>query len=150
MEILTKEYIFTDTNWEMNNYEDFLKSISLCEEQETLSKYTIQDLKANNIITYKLVSENIGFALKPDSLGFDMILLHNSSKIKGIIDNVIKYAISKGGNHCDYYETDKLKHIYSKYGFVEYQRDKFNRMYADENFNYKKYGTPDIVYVKLP
>lgn len=42
---------------------------------------------------------------------------------------------------------DYLADLYSGYGFTEYKRDKFNREYASKDWNYSKYGTPDIVYM---
>ena len=136
---------------EINNYESFLRSAYSHKEKYMLTEYTVDDLKNMNVTTFKLRNYNLGFALKPDDMGFDIILMHNASKLEGLgyMKYVIELAKSYGGNHVDYYETDKLKHMWTSAGFKEYERYKFDPQYTHDNFNCEKYGTPDVVYAKL-
>lgn len=136
---------------EINNYEEFLRSAYSHKEKFMLSEYTVDDLKNMNVTTFKYRNYNLGFALKPDELGYDIILFHNASKLEGMgyMKYVVEYAKELGGNHVDYYETDKLKHIWTSAGFKEYDRYKFDRQYAQSDFDYEKYNEPDVVYAKL-
>lgn len=152
-EKLKRALIVNDKAWIVNDYEDFVRSAYSCGEAYLLTKYTAEELRESGATTYKMKNADIGFALKPvDDGGIDIILFHNSSKAflgTHLMKYVMEYAILKGGNRFDYYETPKLKHMYEKLeGFVEYERYKFDRMYASDDFDYEKYGEPDVVFVK--
>lgn len=152
-EKLKRALIVNDKAWVVNNYEDFVRSAYSCGETYLLTKYTVDDLREFGVTTYKMKNADIGFALKPTGGDcVDIILFHNSSKKYSgshIMKYVMEYAISKGGNMFDYYETPKLKHMYERLeGFVEYERYKFDRAYASDDFDYEKYGEPDVVFVK--
>lgn len=143
--------IFDINSWEVNNYAEFLKSAYSVDEKFLLTIYTEEELKKFNVKTFKLKGHNLGFALKPDDIGLDIILFHNSDKSlsnSGVLRKVFQFAIFLGGNHFDYYETKKLKQFYKGIG-TEYERYKFDYQYTHDNFNVEKYGTPDVVLVKI-
>ena len=152
-EKLKRALIVNDNAWIVNDYEDFVRSAYSCGETYLLTKYTAEELRESGTTTYKMKKADIGFALKTvHNGGIDIILFHNSSKTllgAHLMKYVMEYAILKGGNRFDYYETPKLKHMYERLeGFVEYERYKFDRMYASDDFDYEKYGEPDVVFVK--
>ena len=152
-EKLKRALIVNDNAWIVNDYEDFVRSAYSCGETYLLTMYTAEDLRESGTTTYKMKNADTSFALKPVHDGeIDIILFHNSSKTflgTHLMKYVMEYAILKGGNRFDYYETPKLKHMYERLeGFVEYERYKFDRMYASDDFDYEKYGEPDVVFVK--
>ena len=60
-------------------------------------------------------------------------------------------AIANGGNHLDCYviqpdvSASNLGHIYSALGFEPVAYLRFNREYADPNWDYASFGEPDVV-----
>ena len=60
----------------------------------------------------------------------------------------MKSAIRNGGRHLDHFDGF-LTDFYSKLGFKEYKRDKYDPKY-DENGEFKsKYGEQDVIYRTL-
>ena len=131
----------------INDYEEFLKSLYSGKRSGYLSKYTIEELKEKNITTYQVRGENIGFALKPDKNDLDIISVHNNSPYKGIGDELMKSIISLGGNKLDHFDG-YLSDYYSKHGFKEYDRFKWDDQYKPIDWD-KNDGKPDVILRKL-
>lgn len=144
-----KEMILSNQYWIRNQYEQFLKSLNRSTRKPFLSKYTAEELKNHNVQTYQLNGYHIGYALKPDEDGVDIISVHNNEpNIKGVGDALIESAKANGGTKLDHYDGF-LSDLYSKHGFEEYDRYKWDDQYADPNWDYERYGRPDVILRKL-
>ena len=100
--------------------------------------------------TFKLQGYNIDYALHPmeDGNG-DIISVHNNEPtIHNIGATLIDNAKVNGDNQLDHFDGF-LSDLYSNAGFEEYDRWKFNRQYAPENWNYERDGEPDVVLRRL-
>lgn len=144
-----KEMILSNEYWIRNQYEQFLESLNSSTRKPFLSKYTAEELKNHNVQTYQLNGYHIGYALKPDEDGVDIISIHNNEpNIKGVGDALIESAKANGGTKLDHYDGF-LSDLYSKHGFEEYDRYKWDDQYADPNWDYERYGRPDVILRKL-
>lgn len=144
-----KEMILSNQYWIRNQYEQFLESLNRSTRKSFLSKYTAEELKNHNVQTYQLNGYHIGYALKPDEDGVDIISVHNNEpNIKGVGDALIESAKVNGGTKLDHYDGF-LSDLYSKHGFEEYDRYKWDDQYADPNWDYERYGRPDVILRKL-
>ena len=144
-----KEMILSNHYWIRNQYEQFLESLNRSTRTPFLSKYTAEELKNHNVQTYQLNGYHIGYALKPDEDGVDIISVHNNEpNIKGVGDALIESAKANGGTKLDHYDGF-LSDLYSKHGFEEYDRYKWDDQYADPNWDYERYGRPDVILRKL-
>lgn len=144
-----KEMILSNHYWIRNQYEQFLESLNRSTRKPFLSKYTAEELKNHNVQTYQLNGYHIGYALKPDEDGVDIISVHNNEpNIKGVGDALIESAKANGGTKLDHYDGF-LSDLYSKHGFEEYDRYKWDDQYADPNWDYERYGRPDVILRKL-
>lgn len=144
-----REMILSNQYWIRNEYEQFLDSLNQSTRKPFLSKYTAEELKNHNVQTYQLNGYHIGYALKPDEDGVDIISVHNNEpNIKGVGDALIESAKSNGGTKLDHYDGF-LSDLYSKHGFEEYDRYKWDDQYADPNWDYERYGRPDVVLRRL-
>lgn len=144
-----KEMILSNEYWIRNQYEQFLESLNRSTRKSFLSKYTAKELKNHNVQTYQLNGYHIGYALKPDEDGVDIISVHNNEpNIKGVGDALIESAKANGGTKLDHYDGF-LSDLYSKHGFEEYDRYKWDDQYADPNWDYERYGRPDVILRKL-
>lgn len=128
--------------------QEFKNSLIKSKHIEMLSNYSIKDLSKMKL--FKLENYNIGYALKKQINGTDIVAVHNNEpEVKNISDYLIKSAISNGGNMLDHFDIDILNNLYSSNGFVEYNREPYNAMY-DENGSFAtKYGKLDIIYRRL-
>lgn len=144
-----KEMILSNEYWIRNQYEQFLESLNSSTRKPFLSKYTAEELKNHNVQTYQLNGYHIGYALKPDEDGVDIISVHNNEpNIKGVGDALLESAKANGGTKLDHYDGF-LSDLYSKHGFEEYDRYKWDDQYADPNWDYERYGRPDVILRKL-
>jgi hypothetical protein len=132
-----------------NNYKAFLEELKRNKRAEFLTPYTVQDFINAKVQTFQVPGYEIGFALKPMANG-DMYIIsvHNNTNIGGVGEALIDSAIRLGGTTLDHFDG-YLSDFYQKKGFEEKERMKWNDAYAPKNWNYKKYGTPDIVLRRL-
>ena len=139
-----------DDNWEKNNYKDFIMCRDKSDFKAFFTPYTVKELREHGVETFKLKGYEIGFALVPLSDGGKDIVsvFNNEVEIKYIIDDLLEYAISKGGTNLDHYDT-KLSDMYARNGFVEYDRYKWNDKYMNPGWDKEKWGELDVVFRKL-
>lgn len=145
-----KQMILSNQYWIRNDYAGFIDSLSKSSRMPFLSKYTPEELQEAGVQTYQLKGYNIGYALKPDTDGYtDIISVHNNEpNIAHIGDALIESAKANGGSKLDHYDGF-LSQLYSKHGFNEYDRLKWDDQYADPNWDYNTYGRPDVVMRRL-
>lgn len=131
-------------DFEINNYQKFSNDLKNSKRKEFLSQYTPEELKELEITTYTLKDYPIGFALKDGYLSG----VHNNSNIKGLGNVLVEKAKELGATKLDHFEG-YLSKFYKDLGYEETKRDKWNDLYAPKDWNYEKYGKPDIVYREL-
>lgn len=131
-------------NFGINNYQQFSNNLKNSKRKEFLSQYTPEQLKELEITTYTLKDYPIGFALKDGYLSG----VHNNSNIKGVGTALVEKAKEMGATKLDHFEG-YLSKFYDNLGYKETKRDKWNDMYAPKDWNYDKYGKPDVVYREL-
>jgi hypothetical protein len=64
---------------------------------------------------------------------------------KNIGEILIQNAISNGACKLDHFDG-YLTNLYSKMGFVEVNREKYNPIYDPNGLFKKKYGESDVIY----
>lgn len=133
-----------------NDYETFIESIRQNKRTSFLSQYTIEDFKNRNVETYQLQGYPIGYALIPSADGKDkdIVSVHNNSNVRNIGNELIQSAIANGGTTLDHFDGF-LSNLYQDNGFEEYQRFSWDDNYAPTNWDYEKYGRPDVIYRRL-
>lgn len=128
---------------------EFKDSISKSKHKEMLSDYSLAELSQMKL--YKVPGYNIGYVLKP--LGnneYDIVSVHNNEPdVKGIGEDLMLHAIKMGGTQLDHFDSDKLRDLYTKMGFEEYQRYEYDPQYDPDGSFANKYGKLDVVYRKL-
>ena len=131
----------------IDNPKLFLDSIKKSSRGEMLTEYSLEDLE--DMLTFKLDGYDIGYALKKgyDDEYNEIVSVFNNSGIKGVGDELIQSAIKNGGRYLDHYDGF-LSSFYSKHGFEEYKRDKFDPQYDPTGEFRDKYGESDIIYRK--
>lgn len=71
--------------------------------------------------------------------------MFNNSPIRGIGDAMVQSAVRMGGKYLDHFDGF-LTDLYSRNGFVEYNRVPYDPQY-DPNGEFKnKYGPVDVIY----
>lgn len=133
----------------VNDYASFINDIKGNKRSPFLSQYSVEDFKNNNVKTFQVKDYPIGYALKPDTDGeVDIISVHNNTEIKGVGNELIKSAIKNGGTKLDHFDGF-LSDFYQGLGFNEYDRYAWDDKYAPKDWDYEKYGKPDVVFRKL-
>lgn len=145
-----RKMIESEQCWVVNDYAAFCEDIRHSKHPGFLTKYTPEDLKKMNATTYQLRGFEIGYALIPMQDGnVDIVSVHNNEpNIKGVVNSLMTSAKNNGGTQLDHFEGC-LSDFYERNGFVEHNRDKWDDQYAPEDWNYEKYGRPDVVYRRL-
>jgi len=135
--------------FEKQNAIAFFNSMNKSKHKKMLTPYSPDEL--SNMKLFKLKGYDIGYALKKwnDGSYSEIVAVYNNEKnIKGIGEELMKSAIRNGGRHLDHFDGF-LTDFYSKLGFKEYKRDKYDPKY-DENGEFKsKYGEQDVIYRTL-
>jgi len=109
-------------------------------------QYPEEDYKDMQLFTGE--DGKVGFAVKEDG-DIVSVFKHADSETKGALDKVIPLAIEMGGTKLDAFEGF-LTESYARFGFEEVRREPWNDENAPPNWDYEKFGTPDVVYMELP
>lgn len=126
---------------------EFYKSFKKAKHSEMLTEYSLADF--SKMKTFKLKNYNIGFALKKfQNKGYsEIVAVHNAEpNIGGIGQALMKAIVKEGGLYLDHYDGF-LSDLYTKAGFVEYHRLKFDIQYSTKSF-VDKYGEKDVIFRK--
>lgn len=122
--------------------EKFRESVKPFVETHGLSDYTKEDYTQMKVA---LTSDGkTGYAIKPNG---ELISVHNKGE-KGAGKGAVIDAIENGATKLDAYDG-KLVKYYKQFGFEEVRREKWNDQYAPKEWDYEKYGKPDVVYMEL-
>ena len=118
-----------------NDVDSFFESFNKSKRVEFLYPHTKEELKEFKL--FKLSGYNIGFAIKKNG---EITLVHNSEKIKGIGDILIKKCIELGGTKIDHFDGF-LTGFYRRNGLVFYGHEQFDEMLKPKTW---VYGEVDI------
>ena len=129
-----------------NDFKNFIIARDRTNREGFITPYTEMEMIREGFETYQVRSFDIGFALhKLDDGNVDITSVFNNEKeVRNIGDYLLKAALKHGGTQLDHFEG-KLSDIYGRNGFKEYERYKWDDNYAPKNWNYEKYGRPDVV-----
>ena len=89
--------------------------------------------------------DRVGYILSKDG---DLQGVINPSGIRGAGKGAIQDAIDRGAVSLDAFDGF-LPDYYRQFGFQETGRVPFDPQYAPPNWDYQKYGTPDVVFMRL-
>lgn len=134
-----------DTTGDLNiDYPIFMESLLANKvNPASLTVYSLQEYKDKGARLFKLKGINAGFAIAADG---DIISVHNSdTKVKGVGPLLMKLAKKEGGIKLDHFDLEPLNKLYGSAGFKEYDRYTWNDDYAPNEWDYKKYGRPDLI-----
>lgn len=96
--------------------------------------------------TYYLYDDGCaGFAITQDD---ELVGLFNGTEKGGVGRRLINIAISKGANNLFCFDT-KLTQFYEERGFVETDRAEWDEDMAPTNWDYDRFGRPDVVWMEL-
>lgn len=138
-----------DTTGDLNvDYPIFMSSLTNNRvNPASLTVYSLQEYKDKRAKLFKLKGVDAGFAIAADG---DIISVHNSdSKVKSIGKLLISLAKQEGGTKLDHFDLEPLNRLYGGAGFKEYDRYSWDDQFAPTNWNYEKFGTPDLVLRRL-
>lgn len=129
-----------------NDFKNFIIARDRTNREGFITPYTEMEMIREGFETYQVRGFDIGFALhKLDDGNVDITSVFNNEKeVRNIGDYLLKAALKHGGTQLDHFEG-KLSDIYGRNGFKEYERYKWDDNYAPQNWNYEKYGRPDVV-----
>lgn len=136
--------LIQNNQFEVNNYERFLNSLFKGKNKAFLSNYSAEDLQ-KEFKTFQLKGYDIGYAIKNDG---DITSVFNNSNVRNIGKELIQSAISNGGKKLDHFDGF-LSQLYEPLGFKEKQRLQWDDQYAPKDWDYDKFGRPDVVYREL-
>ena len=129
-----------------NDFKNFIIVRDRTNREGFITPYTEMEMIREGFETYQVRGFDIGFALhKLDDGNVDITSVFNNEKeVRNIGNYLLKAALKHGGTQLDHFEG-KLSDIYGRNGFKEYERYKWDDNYAPKNWNYEKYGRPDVV-----
>ena len=129
-----------------NDFKSFIIARDRTNREGFITPYTEMEMIREGFETYQVRGFDIGFALhKLDDGNVDITSVFNNEKeVRNIGNYLLKAALKHGGTQLDHFEG-KLSDIYGRNGFKEYERYKWDDNYAPKNWNYEKYGRPDVV-----
>lgn len=135
-----------NNDFEEHNPSSFKDALSKSKHLLMLSDYSESEL--NEMQLYKLNGYDIGYALKKSDSGKQdelVSVFNNEPGVKNIGETLIQNAISNGACKLDHFDG-YLTNLYSKMGFVEVNREKYNPIYDPNGTFKKKYGESDVIY----
>ena len=129
-----------------NDFKNFIIARDRTNREGFITPYTEMEMIREGFETYQVRGFDIGFALhKLDDGNVDITSVFNNEKeVRNIGNYLLKAALKHGGTQLDHFEG-KLSDIYGRNGYKEYERYKWDDNYAPKNWNYEKYGRPDVV-----
>jgi len=93
---------------------------------------------------YLTESYGAGFAIDEDNL----VGLFNDTDDSGTGHSLVGEAIRKGASRLMSFDT-KLTSIYESWGFEIVDRSGWDESMAPQNWNYERFGRPDVVWMEL-
>ncbi len=122
---------------------DFDTAIDKAPKQPFLTRYSQEELGGFKLFLSQ--DKLVGFAIKPDG---DLINIFNASAVKGAGEEAVVQAIVHGATKLDAMDVPFLRYYYEDAGFRVMNRDTWNEAYAPKDWDYEKFGRPDIIYME--
>jgi hypothetical protein len=123
--------------------EPYLKEREKSPLTAMLTPYTPEKLRETGNKVYG--TDGVMYMLSPEG---DMQGVVNVSDRKHAGRQAVVDAIARGAKTLDCFAyNDFLPKYYAKFGFKETGRVKFDRQYAPANWDYDKFGEPDVVFM---
>ena len=110
-----------------------------------LTFFDMHELSVSRLYVSEECNSLVGYAINPDS---ELFNLFNNSGVRGLGKHAIIDAIERGANNLLCFDG-KLPKLYAQYGFVITDVQCWNDHYAPENWNYKKYGHPNVIQMRI-
>ena len=108
-----------------------------------LTHFTCAEFQSMAEVRFYLVSDHsAGFAIDSDG---ELFCLFNESGIRGLGRILLTEAVNLGAKHLFCFDGYLFK-LYSQFGFVEYEREKWNPDLAPADW--PDDTRPDVVYMK--
>lgn len=128
------------------NAEEFHNALKIAKQENPygsfVSLHKVEDYKNMKLILTE--DKKGGIAITKDNN--IVSLFKGDSDLNNVAMTLIPVAIESGGKKLDNYNSSKLSTMYGQYGFIPIARVKFNKQYAENDWNYKRDGTPDILF----
>lgn len=122
---------------------DFDTAIDKAPKQPFLTRYSQEELGGFKLFLSQ--DKLVGFAIKPDG---NLINIFNASAVKGAGEEAVVQAIVHGATKLDAMDVPFLRYYYEDAGFRVVNRDTWNEVYAPKDWDYEKFGRPDIIYME--
>ncbi|MCI8420079.1 MAG: hypothetical protein HFF79_06170 [Oscillospiraceae bacterium] len=107
-----------------------------------VTQHTVNDYKEMSHLFITL-DGTAGIAITPDN---NIVSVFNGGEKRGVLKTLLPVAIENGGRKLDNYSSEKLSSLYELYGFNPISKVQFNELFAPDDWNYDRDGTPDIVF----
>lgn len=120
---------------------EFVAARDRSSRQQFLSPNSAEDLANHKLLTS--ADGTVGISVDPKG---DIQNVFNNGGPKGGAAKAMVAAIANGGRTLDCYDG-YLTRLYSRFGFAEDSRMKFNPDYAPAGWDHAKYDSPDIVFM---
>ena len=109
-----------------------------------MTAYTEQEYAEKGARIFLSNDQKSGYALTRDN---DMISAFSTPKShQG--KYIVQDAVNRGAETLDCFDG-KLPGLYEQFGFQEYQRYPWDDQYKPSDWNYKEFGRPELVMMRL-
>mgnify|MGYP001428731850 CR=1 FL=1 len=111
---------------------------------------TVEELAERKTVTFLTDDGSAGVAIQDDGNIVGVFKNSARNKTKNVVRDLLLTAVANGGDHLDCYMTvgkssTSLVKMYTELGFEPVAWSPFNREYAPTNWDYARYGEPDVV-----
>jgi len=116
------------------------------EENPKKEPFLTTEINPDNVKEFIVVyGLNAGLYIKNDG---ELAGLFNGSDVSGIGKELVKKAVKRGADHLNCFDGF-LVDYYSDLGFSEINRIEWDEDYAPDNWDYGKFGKPDVVMMEV-
>jgi len=138
--------MMTNTKYHRVSPVEFVEVIALVPAmlKPFLTIYSAQEYKASKSACYLSEDKQSGYAITGEN---DLISVFSLPGAKQGQD-AVKSAIENGAVTLDCMDG-YLPRFYATFGFVEYSRAAWDEQYAPGDWDYERFGRPDIVFMRL-
>lgn len=121
----------------------FNRRLAFSGRLEFLTVYTEEEIDKSDL--YISLDGGVGFGISPDK---ELFNLFNNTGTKLCGREAVDYAIFKGARKAFCFDGF-LRLYYAKHGFEVVDRVPWSKELAPANWDYDKYGTPDVVWLEI-
>lgn len=114
------------------------------DDNQEMAAFITIPIADGDVECYLTYDENAGFAITDDN---ELVGVFNDGQ-SGRGSELISLAVEYGADNLNCFDT-KLVDIYRDHGFEVVDRIEWDEQYAPENWNYEKFGRPDVVIMEL-